>query len=286
VTAGSGGSDQPAPLHVIWIAGAGCDGCTMTMLGASQPSIEDLLLGRLAGLPPVVLVHPTLALASGAAYRALLDGAAAGTLGPFVVVLEGSVLDESRAGEGSFSRFGSDDDRPLTIAAWIDRLVPRAEAVVAIGSCATWGGVPAGAGNPTGAMGLETYLGRNFTSAAGLPVVNVPGCAPSGDAFVETLVSVLLHLRRLVPLDLDDDRRPRWLYRKLAHPLPPRADYVPEEAYAVAGRPGVGCPVPAVGWMKGVGGCATVGGACIGCTGRDFVDRFLELARPPARPGS
>src|SRR5205823_3141319 len=100
-----------------------------------------------ANLPPVTLVHPTLSLASGVAYRALLDEAAAGSLGPFVLVLEGSVLDESRAGEGSFSRLGEDAGRPLTIAAWIDRLAPRAEAVVAIGSCATWGGVPAAAGN-------------------------------------------------------------------------------------------------------------------------------------------
>jgi hydrogenase small subunit len=274
---------QPSSLHVIWIAGAGCDGCTMAMLGASGPTIEDLLLGRLANVPPITLVHPTLALESGAAYRALLDGAVAGTLGSFILVLEGSVLDESRAGEGSFSRLGSDGERPLTIAAWIDRLAPRAEAVIAIGSCATWGGVPAAAGSVTGAMGLETYLGRDFSSVAGLPVVNVPGCAPSGDTFVETVVSVLLHLGRLVPLDLDEERRPRWLYRQLAHPVPPRADYLPQEAYAVAGRPSVGCSVPTAGWMKGIGGCASVGGACIGCTGRDFVDRFLELARPQVR---
>lgn len=43
---------------------------------------------------------------------------------------------------------------------------------------------------------------------------------------------------------------------------------------------GFGCPVPREGWMKGIGGCATVGGCCIGCTARDFVDRYLERARP------
>jgi hydrogenase small subunit len=270
-------------LHVIWLGGAGCDGCTMATLGASGPTIEDLLLGRLPDLPAITLVHPTLALASGAEYRALLETAAAGSLGPFILVLEGSVLDETRAGEGSFSRLGSHEERPLTIASWIDRLTPRAEAVIAIGTCATWGGVPAAAGNVTGAMGLEGYLGRDFSSPTGLPIVNVPGCAPSGDAFMETLVSVLLHLERLVPLDLDDERRPRWLYNELAHPVPARADYLPDGAYAVAERPSVCCPVPSVGWMKGIGGCASVGGACIGCTGRDFADRFLELARPQGR---
>lgn len=97
-------------------------------------------------------------------------------------MLEGSVLDESLAGEGSFSQLGMQGGQPLTTAAWIDRLTPHAEAVIAIGSCATWGGIPAAAGNVTGAMGLEEYLGREFLSCVGLPGVNIPGCAPSGEA--------------------------------------------------------------------------------------------------------
>ncbi len=277
-------SAPPSAVHVIWLGGAGCEGCTMATLGAAEPGIEDLLLGRVPQVAAVTLVHPALALESGDAYRAYLEQAVGGELGPFVLVLEGSVLDESRAGEGCFSRLGMEGARPLTTAAWIDRLAPRAEAVVAIGSCATWGGIPAAAGSPTGAMGLEDYLGRDFTSAGGLPVINVPGCAPSGDAFVETLVSLLLHLGRLVPLDLDEERRPRWLYTELAHPVPPRADYLSAQAYVVTARPAVGCPVPSAGWMKGIGGCARVGGACIGCTGRDFADRYLPLARPHAHP--
>lgn len=271
-------------IHLIWIAGAACDGCTMAMLGASGPGIEELLLGRLPDAPQVILVHPALALESGDGYLAHLQKAARGELVPFVLVLEGSVLDESRAGEGSFSRLGMEGEKPLTTAAWIDRLAPRAEAVVAIGSCATWGGIPAAADSPTGAMGLEDYLGRDFVSRAGLPVINVPGCAPSGQAFIEVLLYVFLHLAGLVPLELDDERRPRWLYSEQAYPLPPRADYLAADAYSIEGRPAVGCPVPSLGWMKGIGGCARVGGACIGCTARDFADRYLQLARPHA-PG-
>jgi hydrogenase small subunit len=210
---------------------------------------------------------------------------AAARLTPFILILEGSVLDESLAGSGSFSRLGVDaDGRPLTTAAWIDRLAPQAEAVIAIGSCAAWGGIPAATGSPTGAMGLESYLGCDFRSRANLPVINVPGCAPPGEAFVETLVYICLHLARQVPLDLDDEHRPRWLYHELAHPLPPRADYMPAQAYDVVGRPTVGCPVPRQGWMKGIGGCAHVGGCCIGCTAKDFADRYLALARPEAPP--
>jgi hydrogenase small subunit len=267
-------------LFVIWLSGAGCDGCTMATLGASAPGLEDLLLGRVPQVSPVTLIHPALALDSGDAFRAPLAAAARGELGPFVLVLEGSVLDERLAGEGSFSRLGTEDDRPLTTALWIDRLAPHAEAVVAIGSCATWGGVPAASGSPTGAMGLEAYLGRDFVSRGGLPIVNVPGCAPSGDAFIEVLLSVFLHLARAAPLELDEQRRPRWLYQEVVHPMPPRADYLTAEAYEEAGRPAVGCPVPSQGWMRGLGGCSRVGGACIGCTDRDFADRHLAWARP------
>jgi hydrogenase small subunit len=280
-------SDHRArPLHLVWLSGASCDGCTMAMLGASEPGLEDLLLGRGPDLPPVALVHPALALESGAGYLRQLERAAAGELSPLVLVLEGSVLDEALAGEGSFSRLGGEGDRPLTTADWLSRLAPRADAAIAVGSCATWGGIPAAAGGPTGAMGLEDFLGRDFRGRAGLPLINVPGCAPPGAAFVEVLVYVWLHLARLVPLDLDEQHRPRWLYSERVHPTPPRAGYPRLPVRAAAARPAVGCSVPTQGWMRGIGGCGRVGGACIGCTERDFTDRLLPLARPRAEDNS
>ncbi len=131
-------------------------------------------------------------------------------------------------------------------------------------------------------MGLAAYLGPEFVSRGGLPVTNLPGCAPPGEAFVDALVYVYLHLARIVPLELDDDGRPRWLYNELAHPLPPRAAYLPAEAYHGSPEQAVGCPVPGQGWMGGIGGCAQVGGACIGCTDRDFADRYLARTYSPA----
>ena len=250
----------------------------MAMLGASDPPLEILLRG-VSDLPPISLVHPLIALESGDEYRALLERAAAGRLDPYVLVLEGSMMDESLAGEGSFTRLGTEDGRPLTITSWMDRLAPRAAAVIAIGSCATWGGIPAAAGNPTGAHGLGEHLGANFRSMGGLPVVNVPGCAPPGEVFIEALVAVFQHLLRRVPLDLDEQNRPRWLYNELAHPGPPRAEGVtpPDPSVDVC------CSVPAHGWMKRIGGCAAVGGACIGCTAPDFADRLLPLAYLPRK---
>src|SRR5262245_25774854 len=147
-------------VHLIWLRGAGCNGCTISMLSASEPGIEDLILGNVPDVPRVVVVHPELALESGDAFCVNLERAAEGEISPFVLVLEGAVPDESRAGGGSFSRLGTAvDGRPITTAAWVDRPSPKAEALVAVGSCAAWGGVPAAHGGLIAARGLEDYLG-------------------------------------------------------------------------------------------------------------------------------
>ncbi len=77
--------------------------------------------------------------------------------------------------------------------------------MVAIGTCATYGGIHAMEGNPTGCMGLADYLGWNWKSKAGLPIVNVPGCPVQPDNFMETLLYLLLSswraLAPMIPLD-------------------------------------------------------------------------------------
>ena len=100
-----------------------------------------------------------------------------GELDPFVFVVEGSIPNESIKGEGYWAAMGTDPatGQPIPTTQWIDRLAPKACAVVAAGTCATYGGIHAMAGNPTGAMGLADYLGWTFRSRAGIPIVNVPG---------------------------------------------------------------------------------------------------------------
>jgi hydrogenase small subunit len=268
-------------IHLIWLTGAGCNGCTMAMLCASEPGIEDLILGNVPDVPRVVMIHPEFSLESGDTFRANLERAVEGAFSPFVLVLEGAIPDESRAGDGSFSRMGmTQNGKPITISAWVDRLALKAEAVIAMGSCAAWGGIPAAHGSPIAAKGLDEYLGQEFRSRDGLPIINLPGCAPTGEGFIETLIYVFLHLARLVPIDLDEEHRPRWLFNHQTHPLPPRVEYPTAVGSDLTNRPTVDCTVPVNGWLRSFGGCVRVGGSCIGCTGRDFADRYLPLARP------
>jgi len=268
-------------ITLVWLTGVGCNGCTLAMLEAADPGIEDLLFGNIPDAPRVTLIHPELAMESGSHFLATLERAAQGQLGPLVLVLEGAVPEERADTRGAYFKLGSQrDGQPLTLTWWIEQLAPRAEAVIAMGSCATSGGLPHAAGSPLHVHGLGDLLGHGFISRGGLPVINIPGCAPPGEAFIETLTYVFLHLQRLVPLDLDAERRPRWLYQHETYPLPPRVEFTPAIGFDLSNRPVVHCPVPATGWMRKLGGCARVGGGCIGCTEPDFADRFLALARP------
>ena len=264
---------------IVWLEDGGCDGCTMSVLGATSPRLEELIEGTLTRRRIHVL-HPGLSLESGDQYIATLENAARGDFHPLILVVEGALFDERLAGEGSFSGLGQRAGQPISVGEWVSRLAPQAAAVIAIGTCSTWGGIPAASGSATGAMSLEAFLGKDFRSSAGLPIVNVPGCPPNGDSFVEVLTYVLLHLDELVPLDLDDQNRPRWLYSEVTPLRRARLPYVqrePDEELTAA------CPVPSHGWINHLGGCAAVGGSCNGCTRPDFPDRTIQLVAPTRR---
>ena len=95
--------------------------------------------------------------------------AAQGKLEPFILVIEGSIPDETNKEEGYWASFGTDPTtgQPITTCEWIDRLAPKAWAVIAAGTCATYGGIHAMEGNPTGCMGLADYLGWQWQFEGG-----------------------------------------------------------------------------------------------------------------------
>lgn len=291
-------------VYAFWLAGMSCDGCSISVTGASEPSVEDLLLGNVPGLPRVILYHPVLSAEAGDEFIHNFELAAEGKLdAPYVIILEGSAVDDSLiAGDGYWvglgARPGHEDGRKvISVMEWIDRMAPRAAAAIAIGTCATWGGIPAAEGNPTGAMGLMDYLGKDYRSAFGLPVINIPGCAPVGDNFTETVAMVLHFLQGTGPLpEFDELGRPAWQFHHTVHNRCVRGGYYEEGNFAKTyGTPEclvkVGCWGPVVqcniverGAIRHHGGCMNQGGICIGCTMPGFPDKFSPFYKTP--PGS
>src|SRR5882757_1309798 len=133
-------------IHVLWIsAGLSCDGDSVALTAATSPSVEDLLAGVVPGCPKIVLHNQVFAFENGADFLQAWYDAENDMLDPFVLVLEGSIADERLSGEGHWTGFGVDpiDGQPITVNEWIDRLAPKAAVVLAVGTCATYGGVPA-----------------------------------------------------------------------------------------------------------------------------------------------
>ena len=296
-------TQRPSPVaevHILWItAGLGCDGDSVSITAATQPSIEDVLLGAIPGLPKVHLHNPVLAYECGEDFMRHFYLAEEGKLEPFVLVVEGSIPNEKIKSDGYWAAMGTDADtkQPIKTTDWIDRLTPKATAVVAIGTCATYGGIHAMQGNPTGCMGLADYLGWDWRSKAGLPVVNVPGCPVQPDNFMETVLYLLYQLAGLAPtIPLDDELRPTWLFGRTVHEGCDRAGYYEQGDFTTqygspkcivklgCWGPVVNCNVPKRGWMAGIGGCPNVGGICIGCTMPGFPDKFMPFMDEP--PGA
>src|SRR3954447_18529663 len=294
-------------VHVFWIAGMSCDGCSVAVTGATNPSVEDLLAGRIPGLPRVVLHHPVLSVNAGTSFIRPFRDAVNGELGaPYVVVLEGSIPDDQALPEhgGYYSAMGaggfdpeSESDQPNRVTDWVKKMAPGAAAMVAIGTCATWGGIPAAAGNVTGSMSLMDFLGKDYVSVLGVPVVNVPGCSPVGDNFTEVVAAVLMFLQGIGPLpEFDELGRPAWQFGETAHRHFPRAGYYDagvfakeegdEECLVDVGcwGPVVQCNITERGAINHMGGCMVAGGACIGCTMPGFPDKMSPFYKRP--PGS
>jgi hydrogenase small subunit len=284
-------------IHVLWMtSGLGCDGDSVAMTSATTPSLESLLTGAIPGAPQLVIHNPVLAYENGDEFMRAWYDAEAGRLDPFVLIVEGSIPNERINDGGHWSGLGVDRDteQPITTNEWIDRLAPKAAALVAIGTCAAYGGIPAMKNNPTGAMGLPDYLGWDWKARSGLPIVCLPGCPAQPDNMTELLLYLALHLAGIAPRpELDERLRPTWMFGRTTREGCSRAGFTEQgkfaEEYGADPRclvklgckgPVVRCNVPTRGWVAGVGGCPNVGGICMACTMPAFPDRYMPFMDP------
>jgi hydrogenase small subunit len=261
-----------------------------------MPAVTVVLTGIIDAVSNINLVfHPAVMPTWGSKAIDVLRGAEKGVYDPFVLLLEGAIPDEDSANGGFWCMVGEEDGKIYTVNDWVDRLSKRAAAAVAVGACATYGGIPHGKPNPTGAHGLLEHLGEKWRSSLNLPVICIPGCPPAGDWITQTLGALVLAVRGLGSIpELDEYNRPKFLFGKLAHDNCPRAGFYSEGKFSegfgdelcvvTLGCKGLisYCPAPGGGWISRGGGCPTMGAPCIGCTEAPFPDEPLSpFLKPP-----
>ena len=192
---------------VIWLHFQDCTGCSETLLRTSAPDVAHLILDVIS-----LDYHETLMAASGTQAEAALRSAIENNAGKFVLVVEGAIPAKD---DGVYMELAG---KPAIQV--LKEVAAKSAAVIAIGSCASWGGVPSADPNPTGAMGVDSIV-------SGKPIINIPGCPPNPYNF---LAVVLEYVTMGKLPELDEFKRPQFAYSRVIH------DNCPRRAHFDAGR--------------------------------------------------
>ncbi|QTL04644.1 HupU protein [Aquabacter sp. L1I39] len=280
-----------SPFTVLWLQSGGCGGCTMSLLCAEGPDVMTTLEG--AGIS--LLWHPSLSEETGDEALDIFARIQAGEIVLDALCVEGALL-RGPNGTGRFHMLAGTGRATIE---WVRELAGLARYVVAVGTCAAYGGVTAAGLNPTDACGLQYdgrreggALGAGFRSREGLPVINVAGCPTHPNWVTETLM--LLAAGLVSPQDLDAYRRPRFYADHLVHHGCTRNEYYEYKASAEK-LSDLGCMMEHLGCLgtqahadcntrpwNGEGSCTRGGYSCINCTAPEFEEPghpFLETPK-------
>jgi [NiFe] hydrogenase small subunit len=255
---------------VVWLHFAECTGCSEAILRSQYPYVDDLVLEILS-----VEYHETIMAAAGQQAEDQLQAAIKKYEGKFICVVEGAVATNY---DGGYGKIGG-----RTFLEIAKDVCPKAAAVIAIGACATFGGVQAAKPNPGG------Y--KSVGEALGIKTVNIAGCPPNPINFVGTVVNYLL-LGKLP--ELDNLGRPLFAYGKTIHDQCPRRSHFENDEFveafgsdeAAAGYClyKVGCRgpetynnCPIAKFNDGTSWPIEAGHPCIGCSQPDFWDKFTPF---------
>ncbi len=281
----------PQPRTLLWLQSGGCGGCTLSLICAEQPDFLTAL--DIAGIR--ILWHPSLSEATGAEFSAVVEQVRSGAVPLDIMCLEGSVIH----GPNGTGRFHRQAGTGAPMKELIAELADLAGDVIAIGTCASYGGITAAGANHVEASGLAYdgsepggLLGGAFRARSGRPVINISGCPVHPDWVVETLLQ--LALGTLSSDDLDALGRPRLYSDHLVHHGCPRNEYYEYKASAEK-LSNLGCLMEHLGCMatqvhadcnirlwNGGGSCTRAGYPCISCTEPGFERQthpFLETPK-------
>ncbi len=179
---------------VIWISAQECTGCTEGLLRSYHPTLDTLILDQIS-----LDYHETLCAGAGHQAEAFREQAVEANWGRFLLVVDGAIPVKDG---GIYCKIAGE-----AVLDTVLRLAEGAGAIVAMGSCAAWGGIPASGPNPTEATAVNRVL-------ADKTVVNIPGCPPNPYNFLATVLHFLT-FERLPALDARN--RPLFAYGRLIH---------------------------------------------------------------------
>jgi hydrogenase small subunit len=267
---------------VVWLQGAGCTGCSVSVLNAVSPRIQNLLLDELVpGQQLNLMFHATIMAGQGEPVIKVLKDTETERKGQYILVVEGAI---PTAEGGLYGSIGERDGKHVTMQQSVEELGKSALLTIAVGTCATFGGIPAGEPNPTGCKGVQEVFREKKIKT---PVVNVPGCPVHPDWFVGTVSAVLFS--GLQAVELDHLSRPKLFFGQLVHEnCPRRADFDKGKFAEKLGEPGclykLGCKghytyadCPLRQWNSGVSWCVKAGSPCLGCVEPEFPDGTSPL---------
>ena len=272
---------QEYPL--IWMQTSACSGCSVSVINTIHPSIKNVILDQiLPGRQLFLDYHSTLMAATGKLSTDTAVETARKNKGKYIYIVEGAIPTQDG---GVYGTLGEEDGKQVPMLEWVRRLAPDAMAVLAVGTCAAYGGVAGARPNPSGAKGVGEVL---KASSITTPVVNIPGCPCHPDWCIGTVARVLLYgLPK--PNELDSDRRLKVYYGKSVHNRCINRDYMDEGVFAANfGDAGclleLGCKgpftmadCPVRQWNSGVNWCINANAPCMGCTEPGFPDAHSPL---------
>ena len=185
---------SPQRPPVIWISAQECTGCTESLLRSTHPTLEQLILESIS-----LDYHETLNAGAGHQAEAAKYASMEANKGKYILVVDGAIPTKDG---GIYCKVAN-----KTILQHVEEGAAGAAAIIAIGSCASWGGIPSSGPNPTGAKAVHEIIKDK-------PIVNIPGCPPNPYNFLATVLHFLAFGR--LP-ELDDKARPKFAYGRLIH---------------------------------------------------------------------
>ena len=270
-------------LPVIWQELQSCTGNSMALIRNANPGVEELILDLISLEYSEVLMAP-----SGQAAEDVLEAAIERFDGQYIAVFEGSV---PIGDAGNFLTIGPAGE---TGAEKVEHIARHAAAVINVGTCAAYGGIPAARPNPTTALGIGDFLASRRVNK---PVINLPACPVSSTNLVGTILEYAMFGR--LP-SLDAYGRPLWAYRNRIHDKCERRGHFDAGEFVegwtdITGLKNglclfkVGCKGPmafnncgVVRYNEGVSWPIMSGHGCIGCSEPGFWDTMTPFEVPLA----